>query len=250
MVATPSQHTPPVILAEATHVCVAGGDGTVRHVGMALARSGRILPMAIWPAGTINLLARQLPARKRVADLAKALLGEGQGYPHHPVQMGETMFFACASIGPDSLAVAGVSHALKRRLGRMAYVVSLLRQLVAWPRHAIVLSADGCDHACEAVFIAKGRYYAGPWTFAPLASPGDGLLHVVMLETARRRDYARFMLDLMLGRDPARREGIRAITCRQLAIASERPLPVQVDGDPVGSLPVAMVILPETLQLR
>lgn len=247
---SPSVSEPPVIAQDATHACIAGGDGTVRHVAMAMARCGRALPAAIWPAGTVNLLAREGPDCASPERLAADLLGASERREHWPVQLGETMFLACASVGPDARAVAGVSGALKRRIGRLAYVVSFVSLLRRWPRDVLTLEADGRTLACEAVFVAKGRHYAGPWSFAPRASVSDGLLHVIALHTARRRDFARFILDLALGRDPARRAGVTAFVTRRLSIDSATALPVQADGDVVARLPVRLAVAEAPLHFR
>ena len=50
---------PPAIAEKADHICIAGGDGTVRDVVSAVARSGRSTELSIYPMGTINLLARE-----------------------------------------------------------------------------------------------------------------------------------------------------------------------------------------------
>ena len=247
---SPSVSEPPVIAHEATHACIAGGDGTVRHVAMAIARSGRKLPAAIWPAGTVNLLAREGPDCASPERLAADLLGESDRREHWPVRLGETMFLACASVGPDARAVAGVSGALKRRIGRLAYAVSFLSLLRRWPRSSLTVKADGRTLACEAVFVAKGRHYAGPWSFAPRASVSDGVLHVIALHRARRRDFARFLVDLALGRDPARRSGVTALVTRSLSIDGSEPLPVQADGDVVASLPVRLAVAERPLHFR
>ena len=49
----------PVIAANVDHICVAGGDGTVREIVSAVARSGHSTDLSIYPMGTINLLARE-----------------------------------------------------------------------------------------------------------------------------------------------------------------------------------------------
>ena len=46
--------TPPPIRNDATHVCVAAGDGTVRHVASQVARCGHPVAMSIYPAGTAD----------------------------------------------------------------------------------------------------------------------------------------------------------------------------------------------------
>ncbi len=238
----------------ATHVCIAGGDGTIRHVAMMLARTGAPLPVAVCPAGTINLIARESGAARPLGRLADDLLHGGAGQGHYPVAItgaqGATMFLACASAGPDSHAVAAVSSALKRRIGRMAYAAAFLSVLRRWPRPAIRLEADGRAVDCEAVYVAKGRYFAGPWSFAPSARMADGLLHVVALRRARRRDFLGFCLDMLAGRDPARRANVIAFTCSELAIGGDASLPVEADGDIVAHGPVRLAVHPAPLEFR
>jgi diacylglycerol kinase family enzyme len=90
----------------------------------------------------------------------------------------------------------------------------------------------------EAVYIAKGRYFAGPWSFAPGASLTDDKLHVVALGTARRRDYLRFLLDLVLGRDPGAYPGNLSLTCSHLSLDGAEHIEVQADGDLLTTLPL------------
>lgn len=247
---TPSLAGPPPVLPHASHVCIAGGDGTVRHVAAALLAAGCRAPVAIYPAGTVNLLARESSVWDNPAAFARHLLHGDSLRAHYPVSIGETLFLACASVGVDSLAVAGVSEALKRLIGRSAYVAAFLRLLLAWPRHRLRLTADGQEWACEAAFVAKSRFYAGPWSFAPRASGSDAMLHVVALERARRRDMLRFALALLRGRDPALMDGAIAFACKDLAIDCDEPLPVQLDGDVAASLPVRLRVADTPLLLR
>src|SRR5699024_7885141 len=133
-------------------------------------RQGRAVTLSIYPTGTINLLAREAAyPRGAEAFAAFVLAGADRRREHFPVALGEGHFFACAGVGPDSLAVDRVSRRLKRAMGRLAYAVSVLKLLASWPRHAITLDADGRRVACEAFYVAKGRYYAGGWSFAPQA---------------------------------------------------------------------------------
>lgn len=237
---TPCYQDVPEIDPQATHVCIAGGDGTVRHVGMTLVRGRHGLPVAIFPAGTVNLLAREAALPADPAGFAQALLGGAEHRPHYPVRLGETMFFACASIGPDSAAVAALSEPLKRRIGRLAYVVAFIRQLWKWPRPALHLTAPGREIDCEAAYIAKGRYFAGPWSFAPAARVSEAAIHVVALRTARRRDFLRFALAMLTGRDLARLHGVESFTCRELAIDCAADVPMQADGDIIARGPAQL----------
>lgn len=237
----------PVIREDATHVCVAAGDGTVRHVAGAVARSGRPVALSIYPSGTINLLAREAGYPRRADDFASLILAVEPRRRHYPVALGEGYFFACAGVGPDSLAVARVSPRVKRVVGRLAYVAAFLGLLLHWPRHAITLACDGRTITCEAFYVAKGRFYAGSWSFAPAARLDEPLLHVVALRTARRRDYFRFILALFRREDLAGLANIEFATCTSLHATSHAPLPIQADGDIVGTLPTTLTVGDEPL---
>jgi len=233
---------PPPLHPEATYVCIAAGDGTVRHVAGQIARGGHAAALCIYPAGTINLLAREAGYPSRACDFARLVLASEPRRRHYPVTLGEGYFFSCAGVGPDSLAVARVSSRLKRVIGRLAYGAAFLSLVLKWPRHGIVLACGEREIECEAFYAAKGRYYAGSWSFAPRARLDEPLLHVVALRRARRRDYASFVWTLLRGRDPASLPNVAVITCASLQAKSNAPLPIQADGDIVGELPATMTV--------
>jgi diacylglycerol kinase family enzyme len=235
---------------EASHVCAVGGDGTLRYVASALARCGRALPLSIYPAGTVNLLHRERPFPIDPHGHALRLLGEEAAAFIQPASVNGSLFLACASVGPDSRAVAEVSLKLKARIGKLAYAVAFCRILLDWRREPIRLAWDGGDLVCEAFYVAKGRYFAGPWSFAPAASVAEPLLHVVALTTAGRRDFARFAWALWRRRPMSGVAGVVAFNCLALAAEAEAPLPLQADGDSLGTLPAAFALHETRLALR
>ena len=111
-----------------------------------------------------------------------------------------------------------------------------------WPRHRILLKYGESEVECEAFYAAKGRYYAGTWSFAPQARLDEPILHVVALRQARRRDYARFVWALLRGRDTATLANVTMLTCTPLQATSDAGLPIQADGDIVGALPATMTV--------
>jgi hypothetical protein len=124
------------------------------------------------------------------------------------------MFFACASVGPDSLAVEMVSSSpLKRHIGRFAYVAAMGSLLCRWPRHRLRLSANGASWECEAVYIAKGCYYAGAWSCAqarwgwPVACRA--------LKRARRREIFQFYWRMLSGGDVTGHSNVIAFHARR-----------------------------------
>ena len=221
---------------------MAGGDGTVRHVADAVIRQRRAVTLSIYPAGTVNLLALEAGYPRKPDEFAAFILDRANRRKHFPVALNDSHFFACAGAGPDSLAVAQVSGKRKRSIGRFAYALAALKLLFAWPRHSIILDTGERQVRCEAFYVAKGRYYAGRWSFAKHARVGEPLLHVVALRQARRRDYLRFVTALASGKDVSGLQNVEAFTCASLHATGSAPLPLQADGDIVGSLPARLVV--------
>jgi diacylglycerol kinase (ATP) len=224
---------PIVIAHEASIIAAVGGDGTVRHVVAALRGVDRDVPVMLCPAGTINLLARELPL---------------SGGAIRPAMVNEQTMLACASAGPDSYAVDGVSLALKKRIGRLAYGVAFLKVLIAWPRQQITLLADGKPIACTAFYLAKARYFGGPWSFAPKASASDSLLHGVALHGSSRIAYLRFLWALLTNRIDHLKDVTR-FTCLSLEAEAPAAMPVQIDGDPAAQLPIKISLWPKDVTI-
>lgn len=233
---------------DAQLIVVAGGDGTFRHAAMALLASGRDLPMACYPMGTVNLLHLETGGPTEPNDFAHAVLNQTAQTQHVPAQIGGDMFFACASVGPDARAVATVSTRLKSWIGRYAYVVAMLGLIQHWRRPQLTILADGKPYHCEAVYIAKGSYFAGRYSFAPHARRNDDRLHILALKRAARRDYWGFLKGLLRGTFEETASNYIRLDCQTLDILCSDPWPVQADGDPIATLPVRVQISEKRLR--
>jgi diacylglycerol kinase family enzyme len=240
----PSHGGPLTIASGVDHVCAVGGDGTVRHVAAAVTRTCPPPPMSVYPLGTVNLLARECGYPSDPVAFVRRVTATPPRRSHYAAAIGDVPVLTCASVGPDAFAVERVAPMLKRWIGRAAYIVAFCGLLARWRRPSLRVVADGRDVRCEAVYVAKGRFFAGRWSFAPAAAVDDPLLHVVALERASRRAMLRFAWALLRGRPPA--DTIR-FTCSALMIDGAGDVAVQADGDIVARLPVRIGIAPETL---
>jgi diacylglycerol kinase (ATP) len=244
---TESSPTSPFALIDgADRLCIAGGDGTVRHVLAALAAAGAAQPVDVYPAGTINLVARErwLPGDPS-AFVASALAAAQPDL--FPVRLNETHFMACASIGPDARAVDEVSVKLKGVIGRFAYAVAMLKIAARWQRPKLLVKIGADALPCEALYVAKGRYFGGPWSFAPQARLDQPLLHIVLLRTARRRDYLAFMLAMATGKVDRLANAVK-LNCTELSVECDVPHAIQVDGDSLGGIARADMALVSAVQ--
>lgn len=221
------------------HVCAVGGDGTIREVVAALSKARKPPSVSVYPLGTINLLARERAYSYQPDTFVQRVLEHSASRHHHVASIDEAVMLTCASVGPDSRAIDMLSPRLKQLVGRAAYAVAFVGVLVRWRRHQLRIVSGNNDVSCEAVYVAKGRFFAGPWSFAPNAAVDDPLLHVVALRRATRTAFLAFTWDLFRRREP--RNVIR-FTCSELTIIGDKNVVVQADGDIIARLPVEIRI--------
>lgn len=221
-------------------ICVHGGDGTLRDTVQALGDQAGSVPLAIAPAGTINLVARELGYQRDPAKLAAQVAAAWDRGPDSWVRsplyrLGGMPIVSCLSIGPDSHAVATVSGPLKRRIGRYAYVVAMMRLLRRWPRDPLDIRselADGTPFACtaETAIVSHGALYGGPFRLSGRAALKADSVELITVKRSTRRGALALTAAAMLHL-PVDRLGLAEIrTCRRIEF-DRCVSPVQVDGD-------------------
>jgi diacylglycerol kinase (ATP) len=226
-------------------VVAAGGDGTVNETINGLARSG--LPLALIPLGTANVLAAEIGLRTDPATVARCV---AFGEPR-PIALGAAngrRFILMAGAGFDAHVVAGVSVPMKRWLGKGAYVLSTLRQLLMFDFPSYEVLADNTIQNAASVIVTNARYYGGRFVCAPEACLESETLQVCLFERGGRLAAIGYALALFRGRLPAV-PGYRLIEARRIEIRGRRGEPIQVDGDGIGQLNAAIEVLPRALDL-
>lgn len=119
-------------------VLAAGGDGTIRTVAQELMGTG--MPLGLLPAGTGNLLARNLGVPHNDAPAAVRIICEGQDRAVDAgwLELDRTgddlyterhLFLVMAGTGFDAAMMAGAGQKMKQRLRHAAYLVSGARAL-------------------------------------------------------------------------------------------------------------------------
>jgi YegS/Rv2252/BmrU family lipid kinase len=226
-------------------VVAVGGDGTVNEVLQGLDGTG--VPVAILATGTANVLARELGipfdprAAARVAALGRPRtvdVGEAR------TTAGERRFLCCAGAGFDGAVVRGVAEARKARLGFRGWVKPLWREIRAYDFPALRVSVDGVPSpAATLAVVCNTANYGGFFTLIPGADPGDGALDAFLLDARRRRSFFRYLWGAWRGTLPGERDAA-TVRGRTVRIEADRPVPVQVDGDPFGTTPLDVSLRP------
>jgi YegS/Rv2252/BmrU family lipid kinase len=229
-------------------VVAAGGDGTVNEVLNGLADGGSGIALGVIPLGTANVLACEIGLDPKDAEQVARTLATGPCRHVHPGIVNGRRFLLMAGAGLDAHVVAGVSAALKRHTGKLAYVVESLRQAVGYDFPALTIRADGVEYEASMVVACKGRHYGGPFIAAPEASLDSSKLEICILPNKGMAGALRYGLALPMGKLPGLPE-VQVISANSIVITGPRGAPVQGDGDIVARLPAEITVADETVEL-
>jgi diacylglycerol kinase family enzyme len=227
-------------------VVAVGGDGTVNEALNGLEGSG--IPVGILPAGTANVLARDLglpfdpegAARVAARGRPRALdTGEARS------TAGTRRFLCCAGAGFDGAVVRAVAEARSAGgLGFRGWIGPIRSTLSSYDFPVLRLATDGGPPADGTVaVVCNTANYGGLFRLVPGADPGDGALDTFLAGPRGRGAFFRYLWGAWRGTLPGRRGVVTARGVRA-RIDADRPVPVQVDGDAFGETPLEVALRP------
>ena len=236
----------------ATRIVSGGGDGTLNAVVNALMQKERAskASLGVLPLGTANDFARgaDIPLGDLAAALTLACTGDATAIDVG--RMNGRYFINAASGGFGAEITATTPPGLKAVLGGTAYsVMGLIKAFNLKPYEARLVS-DGQVEDGSFLFMAVGnnRFAGGGYEVAPNASLTDGRLDIAVI-----KDASSVGLEALAGEfsDPFN-ESNQFLYYRQLAeftIESERPLHVNLDGEPFEGTRFDFDVHPQSISI-
>lgn len=232
-------------------VIAAGGDGTINDVVQGLA--GTAVALGVLPMGTVNVWAREMGIPLSLTQARKLLLrGE-----HHRVDLGRAgsrYFLLMAGVGVDAEIVRRVEGNRERNWMRrwglkfLDYVLTAGMLGLTLQPARLTYEVGGKRRTTRALMVALGntRLHAGAFVFAHKAVADDGLLDMVVIGGGGLAHRAQVFLRALLRR-PSQEPHARYARCHAVRLDSTPPLPVQVDGELIGRLPMTFSVAPDAL---
>jgi diacylglycerol kinase (ATP) len=215
----------------------AGGDGTIRYVADGLAHTG--IPLGLVPAGTGNLLARNLDLPlEEVEAIEAALSGQLRRIDLVRITVDDRApehFAVMAGIGVDAMIMDETNEDLKDKVGSAAYFVAAAKALGRLPIRLKVQLDNNRPvrrHAMLCVIGNVGRL-RGNLTLIPGASPDDGLLDLYIASPRRFRHWVKVALRLITRR-PKKDDQVDQHMGKRVRIRIDGKDNYQLDGDVVG----------------
>ncbi len=231
--------------AGVTLVFAAGGDGTANEVINGLA--GTPVPLAALPLGTGNALAREaglsthpLKACEQILAGRVARIPLGQG--------GGRYFALAAGCGFDAYVLRTVSRRAIAGAGSLAYVVASAALVTTYSYPRIVFTADGRRLEGTSGVLFKARIPVGPFDLMPAASLHEPVFHLLVCEAPGPLAYLGYGAALLCGQHLTHAAS-QVVTSRAVDVQADRAVPIHLDGELAGSLPMRFTIDATTVGL-
>src|SRR3984893_16400410 len=178
---------------EYRHLVIAcGGDGTLNEVvnGLAGPSNGHRVPLALLPAGTANIFAKELTLPWDIPSAARKLIrgnvvdiALGLATPLDEPS-NQKYFLRLAGAGPDGMIVYAIDLELKARLGILAYWWQGAREVFRYkfPHFRVIIGDNRVDSSL--VIVGRTKHYGGPFKITALAGLFEDQFEVMTVNAA------------------------------------------------------------------
>jgi diacylglycerol kinase (ATP) len=244
----------------ASLVVAVGGDGTLNEAVNGIVRSGTTAELATIPLGTGMDFVRTygIPTKfedavavardgvARTIDVGRVEFRLWDGTP------AERYYANVGSVGM-SAAVAQRANGMSKKLGgRATFFYALVRVFLEWQNGVVRVELDGSDvreARMHDVIVANGRWHGGAMKLAPEAEPDDGLFDVVLIGDITKPDFLTTAPKIYSGKYLAHRK-VDLVRARQVSVDAAERLPIELDGEQVGTTPARFEIVVGAVRVR
>lgn len=229
-------------------VVAVGGDGTVSAVAHAL--MGGEIPLGIVPAGTGNMVARELGIPLDIDAAVSLIASTPKLRKIDAMQIGDRTYLLNAGVGINAEVIDRTSRLGKSLFGRSAYFgTAVWRVLQAKPQR-LEVTIDGETRTYQATdvaisncgILAKALNPNGPDIRAD-----DGQIDVCILCMKTPLEYPWYYLLKYIAPKRVNKIMHEIPVKKSVIVRSDGPIMVQADGDIIGVTPVMIEVLPSAL---
>ena len=236
-------------------VAVFGGDGTTMQAAAAMVGTETVLGLV--PGGTGNLLAGNLRVPTGPVQAAELII---RGQPRR-IDLGRIeradgihYFGVACGAGADARVMGNTQIADKRRLGIGGYFGAFFRELplIRTSRFRVTVDDRPIDREASVCMVLNCGEIIPPFVRAVReAAPDDGVFDVLVLAADSPwqvlRGMTRALANVVLQTGPT--PYLIHARGTVVTIETERPEPVQYDGDLAGLTPLTAVMQPGAIRV-
>jgi diacylglycerol kinase (ATP) len=229
-------------------VVAVGGDGTLFEVVNGIDPDQTVF--AVIPLGTGN-------GFRRSCDLPgqwQAVLQGFSSWQPRRIDLGlinGSFFLNVAGIGFDAAVAVMASEKYKVIKGYPAYVVAFFDELTHFEHFRTRIEYAKWEIEQQntlLVVVANGPYYGGGFTIAPQAAIDDGKLDLIIIRKLTTPETTLLAFQAMVGKH-LDNSAVIATKIDRFRVEADHQVPVHIDGEVIGKLPVEIGIKPGALQI-
>ena len=220
-------------------IVAAGGDGTINEVVNGIGTAPGVT-LGILPMGTVNVFAMELgipfnleAAWKVIRARAVRAIDLASANGHFFVQM--------AGVGLDAQIVQRNKLDIKKVLGPLSYLLTATQVAAEKPPVLRVICDGHAIREGSFVLVGNGRLYGGPFALFNEADQQDGYLDVCVFKKMNHLALMRYFRGALFG-SISRFSDVDYFKARKLIVKSDRPVPLEADGEVIGHAPVEFAI--------
>ena len=243
----------------ASLLVVVGGDGSVNEVVNGLADVRSPPSVAILPRGTGWDFVRTFGIPRRVEEAARVALGGVErtidlgavSYRSWDGEERRAVFANVASAGMSGAIAQRANETSKALGGKASYLWATFAVFARWSATDVTVTVDSESREARMfdVIVANGRFFGGGMKMCPQAEPDDGVFDVLTIGDVTKRDLAVTMPKIYRGTHLPHPKA-ELLRGRAVSVASEAPIPIELDGEQPGTTPASFEVLPRALRVR
>ena len=235
------------IAPEASAVVVWGGDGTVNEVAAGM--EGFDVPILPCPAGTENLLAKELKIPRDPRGIVQ-VLRRGRVVNCDVGRINGRAFLLIIGVGFDGEVVRRLANTRSGHISHLSYFWPIWRTFWEhkYPRMKMIADGEEIYDDYGMAFIGNISRYAVGLRICRDALIDDGLLDLVVFSCRKQTGMLLHAAWTLLRMHPLKGNAIYK-QFRQLRIETAEPVLSQVDGDPGPVTPIEIGVSPHRIRL-
>ena len=241
-------------------VVAVGGDGTLNETVNGVMQAGASAEVATIPLGTGMDFVRTYGIPSRFDDAVRTIVtGTTRtidvGRVSYRTWDGHDAERYVANVGSVgmSAAIAQRANGMSKVLGGKAtFFYALVRVFLEWQNTLVRVELEGGERRearMHDVIVANGRWHGGAMMLAPEAEPDDGLFDVVLIGDINKRDFVTTAPKIYKGTYLAHPK-VDLLRARALTVDAPERLPIELDGEQVGTTPTRFEVVPAALRVR
>ncbi len=244
-------------------IIAAGGDGTINEVVNGFFEEDRLISMeavlGIIPQGTGSDLRRSL---ELPSDPKEAAFIVGNGTPRmldlmrvryvtHEGQPGVRYAINMTSFGMGGEVAARMNRSLKTLGGKASFMIAAgVTRLEYSPRTVLVTLDETLkiETRITNVAVGNGQYHGAGMRVCPNARMDDGLLDVTVIGDLGLFEMSS-RISMFYDGTILEHPKVQSHRAQHVHAESQETTLIEIDGEPVGKLPIEIQILPKTMRV-